>query len=178
MSSQCDDSPLLIDFQHCTEGSTNQSYLPHWPKQSLTLAIAAILTLIPHPQISHPFAEAQVLLRRSQAHVLAEAAFNGAEDEIDGSIKESSRTSGGIGESLEFNRQTRLYPILALSLLSVYEYCQRASISRMRSRANQAVTAAMDLSLDSLGHGSTEAERRTWWSAVSFGQNLCFFGIC
>ncbi|KAJ5364853.1 uncharacterized protein N7496_010566 [Penicillium cataractarum] len=36
----------------------------------------------------------------------------------------------------------------------------------MRSHANQALTAALDLSLHSLDETSTEAERRTWWTAM------------
>ena len=66
--------------------------------------------------------------------------------------------------------QSRLDPILALVMLSVYEYCQRGNVSRMRSRANQALTTAMDLSLHNLGAKATEAQRRTWWSTVRYSK--------
>ncbi|GLA44698.1 hypothetical protein AnigIFM63309_005881, partial [Aspergillus niger] len=58
-----------------------------------------------------------------------------------------------------------LHPILALVALSMYEFCQRGSVSRMRNRANQALTTAMDFSLHALGSSASEAQRRAWWAA-------------
>jgi hypothetical protein len=62
-----------------------------------------------------------------------------------------------------------LESIVALNLLSVYEYCQRGNVKKMRSRAVQALASAMALSL----HCCTEEEenseikRRIWWMTVS-----------
>jgi hypothetical protein len=120
--------------------------------------------LIPLPRKSHPKAY-NTPLRRSQAHLFAKTAFEEVESEIERNTR--AQTSGAFSELTSSNLPSRLHPILALSILSVYEYCQRGSISRMRSRANEAVTAAMDLSLHTLDERSTEAERRTWWSTVS-----------
>lgn len=150
----------------------NRHSLPHWPTSSLTLAISSILVLIPLPQGSH-FPDSSIPLKRSLAHLLAKEAFNEVDNEIDRITRASSHASGAFNEQISLNGSSRLNPILALAILSVYEYCQRGSISRMRGRANQAVTAAMDLSLHALGHTSTEAERRTWWSAVSSARVLC-----
>ncbi|KAJ5757564.1 uncharacterized protein N7511_006258 [Penicillium nucicola] len=154
---------IPISCSNFTDGLRNS--LPHWPTSSLTLAISAILVLIPLPQDSHLPVDSSTPLKRSLAHLFAEAAFDEVDNEIDRITRASSRASDVFNEQISLDESSRLYPILALVVLSVYEYCQRGSISRMRGRANQAVTAAMDLSLHALGHTSTEAERRTWWSA-------------
>jgi hypothetical protein len=60
--------------------------------------------------------------------------------------------------------------ILALLLLSGYEYAQRGNIVKMRTRASQALDMAMALGLHSRGHEDgkyAEANRRTWWMTVS-----------
>lgn len=62
--------------------------------------------------------------------------------------------------------------VLALLMLSTYEYAQRGNIAKMRNRAGQALTAAMNLNLhaksDDLQETCyTESDRRTWWMTVS-----------
>jgi hypothetical protein len=77
-------------------------------------------------------------------------------------------SSDGLAENRTFHPQlpTQLHPILALIVLSVYDLCQCGNKSRMRMRANQAITTAMDYSLHQLDEDATEAQRRAWWTAV------------
>lgn len=54
---------------------------------------------------------------------------------------------------------------------SLTEYAQRGNVTKMKIRAVQALTAAMDLGLHSKGVEDghfAEADRRTWWMTVSF----------
>jgi hypothetical protein len=62
-----------------------------------------------------------------------------------------------------------LESILALLILSIYEYAQRGNIMKMRYRAGQAWVIAMNLSIYALGPEQdefTEAKRRAWWMTV------------
>lgn len=61
--------------------------------------------------------------------------------------------------------------IIALLILSIYKYAQRGNISKMRTRAGQALVSAMDKSLHSQGDNDSEyaeAKRRAWWMCVSY----------
>ena len=56
--------------------------------------------------------------------------------------------------------------IVALLLLSTYEYAQRGNIAKLRNRAGQALNAAMDLGLHCKGDEQSyyaESNRRVWW---------------
>ncbi|GKZ19558.1 hypothetical protein AbraCBS73388_004367 [Aspergillus brasiliensis] len=162
LSNQITDRPVAVEMPNLGPDNMERSSLPHWPASALTLAISAILALLPLAQDSNPFSESSIYSRRSYAHLFAEAAFSEVEKEMDNIFRISSHISDGISSS----SLSRLSPVLALVLLSFYEYCQRGNVSRMRSRANQAVTAAMDLGLHSLGPSATEAQRRAWWSVM------------
>jgi hypothetical protein len=62
-----------------------------------------------------------------------------------------------------------LESLLALLVLSVYEYTQRGNLLKMRYRAGQALAIALDMSLHCLGEeydGLAEARRRAWWMTV------------
>jgi hypothetical protein len=64
-----------------------------------------------------------------------------------------------------------LESILALLVLSIYEYAQRGNMMKMRYRAGQAWVLAMNLSLNALGPEQdefTEARRRAWWMTVRY----------
>jgi len=66
---------------------------------------------------------------------------------------------------------SHLQPLLALLILTVYDYCQRGDRKGMRSRAYQALMTAMDLSLHTIDLGTpedSEMQRRAWWITVSF----------
>jgi hypothetical protein len=60
--------------------------------------------------------------------------------------------------------------LLALLILSVYEYVQRGNLLKMRYRAGQALAIALDKSLYAqMGNDETsEARRRAWWMTVCF----------
>lgn len=73
-------------------------------------------------------------------------------------------------ESFHPNVPVDIESIIALLILSIYEYAQRGNISKMRTRAGQALISAMDMSLHSQGDkdgGFSEAKRRAWWMCVS-----------
>ena len=56
--------------------------------------------------------------------------------------------------------------IVALDLLSVYEYAQRGNLKKMKNRASTAMMYAMNLSLhvhNEVEDEYTEARRRVWW---------------
>ncbi|KAJ5546283.1 hypothetical protein N7494_003868 [Penicillium frequentans] len=145
--------------------------LPYWPVSSLSLALSAILVLIPPIPDSSSMNEPAVLLRRSYAQLFAQAALVSVEREIDELSPASSINIIGASPSQEQSAlhskvPIQLDPILALVVLAMYEYCQRGNVSRMRARVNHAVTTAMDLCLHDLGSTSTEyseAQRRAWW---------------
>ncbi|KAJ6013763.1 hypothetical protein N7540_008354 [Penicillium herquei] len=160
------DRPAAINTLGLKESVIDRSCLSYWPTSSLTLAISAILALIPFPADPNSFNTLSVNLRRPHAHLYAEAAFSEVDNEIDGISATCSHPRIDSRMEPDSYAKSQLSPIIALVLLSIYEYCQRGNISRMRSRANQAVTAAMDLSLHNSGSRASEAQRRTWWSAM------------
>ncbi|KAJ5199982.1 Tetratricopeptide-like helical [Penicillium cf. griseofulvum] len=144
--------------------------MPYWPTSSLSLALSAMLVLIPTTEDKFPMAETNLALRRSYAHLFAHAALAAAETETDDLAPALNTNPPGI-ESLGLDGlhpqvPIQLSPVLALVVLAIYEYCQRGNISRMRARGNQAITTAMDISihaLDSTITGYSEAQRRAWW---------------
>ncbi|KAE8381213.1 hypothetical protein BDV26DRAFT_101677 [Aspergillus bertholletiae] len=162
-----DDRPRVFQPPPTEAGTIDQSCLPYWPTTSLSLALSAILSLIPPPQDSHPSGECHVWMRRSYARLYAQAALSSAEKEIDDLVSPNNSTSYAEDSRIHTDLPFQLYPVLALVALSIYEYCQCGNISRMRTRANQAITTAMDLGLHSLDSTASEAHRRAWWSAVS-----------
>jgi hypothetical protein len=64
--------------------------------------------------------------------------------------------------------QVELESLLALLVLSVYEYAQRGNLLKMKSRAGQALSIAMGKSLNRwmVEDGDSEAWRRAWWMTV------------
>ncbi|KAH8194721.1 hypothetical protein TruAng_011114 [Truncatella angustata] len=118
------------------------------------LAISAILALIPCAQDPSPFAEESILFRRKYAQFLAQSAFESVETESEhpDSAVEPSRALEDSDD--EVHRQAfhqrvpvQLESIIALNLLSVYEYAQRGNLKRMRTRANAALMAAMIINI-------------------------------
>ncbi|KAE8415035.1 hypothetical protein BDV36DRAFT_285681 [Aspergillus pseudocaelatus] len=129
------------------------------------LALSAILSLIPPPQDPQPSGECHVWMRRAYARLYAQAALIRAEKEIDDLVSPNNPTSYAEDDRLHVELPFQLYPVLALVALSIYEYCQCGNVSRMRTRANQAITTAMDLGFHNLDSNASEAHRRAWWSA-------------
>ncbi|PWY67893.1 C6 finger domain protein [Aspergillus heteromorphus CBS 117.55] len=142
------------------------------PSSPLSLAISAILALIPHPNVKQPSRTEYVKLRRELAHSFAQSALEGVEADLellDSSSDPSKALSDGVSQ---FRRQAFhnkvpicLEAVLALVLLSVYEYAQRGNINKMCNRAGQALTAAMSMSLHEMvdEDGFSESRRRAWW---------------
>ncbi|KAJ5869825.1 tRNA(Ile)-lysidine/2-thiocytidine synthase [Penicillium solitum] len=151
-----------------------KSRMPYWPTSSLTLALSAMLVLIPTAEDTFPMAETSLALRRSYAQLFAQAALTAVETETDDLSPalstnafeaESCRARNGLHPQVP----TQLHPVLALVVLGIYEYCQRGNVSRMRARGNQAITTAMDISLhrlDSTPTDYSEAQRRAWWMTI------------
>ncbi|RJE26746.1 ZnII2Cys6 transcription factor [Aspergillus sclerotialis] len=156
-------------FQPAPEDATavKLSLLPHEPKTSFTLALSAILVLIPPHRDQGLFEHFSVWLRGSYAQLFAHCALSMAEKEIEEAGLTRTRSDHPVEGRLHPHLPPQLHPVLALVFLSVYEYCHCGNIYRMRIRANQAVTTAMDYSLHQLGGDALEAQRRAWWSAVS-----------
>jgi hypothetical protein len=133
--------------------------------------------LIPHPDDKDPSATESLHLRREQAQAFARSAFEGIEIEselIDSTVQPGEALSS---DPLALDRQP-FHPrnpvenesIIALIMLSTYEYAQRGNVAKMRNRAGQAVNAAINLGLHIKGDEEgyyAEANRRVWWMAVS-----------
>ena len=147
------------------------------PSSPLTLAISAILALIPlQEDTGYQTAQARSL-RRDQAQTFAQKAMESIELESDLSTSDSTPAEALSSNPLPPTR-TRLHPttpvelesLLAYLVLSIYEYAQRGNIPRMRNRASQAYDAAIRLSLHNASGNSvdedTEARRRAWWMTV------------
>ncbi|KAJ5782983.1 hypothetical protein N7457_004757 [Penicillium paradoxum] len=170
VSQQHKDQPTVIR----PPGESTQpekAHMPYWPTSSLSLALSAMLVLIPTAADQVPVAENSLSLRRSYAQLFAQAALAAVETEVDAlsptlRINVTDTDSFRTQSSLHPQVPAQLDPILALVVLSIYEYCQRGNVSRMRARGNQAITTAMDISLHALNSTTTEyseAQRRAWW---------------
>ncbi|KAL4820361.1 hypothetical protein BDW67DRAFT_94567 [Aspergillus spinulosporus] len=164
--------PVVVQYEDKCVGLevrsayANASILPYWPTSPLGLALAAILTLIPPAGDFHSADDGAAALRRSYADLYVRSAMESLED----SIKPSTHTNlaSGPRSTLHHAIPQKMEPVQALALLSLYECCQRGNASKMRLRTNQALTAAMDLSLhtETAQTGCLDAHRRCWWAIM------------
>ncbi|PLB43864.1 hypothetical protein P170DRAFT_430873 [Aspergillus steynii IBT 23096] len=161
-----EDHPIAFQPPPGETCTVESSSLPYWPRSSLSLALCAILALIPPDENPTPFSECSVWMRREYANLYAQAALNSADKEIDELTLVNGSRFSPEQKIIHPNVPVRLHPILALVALSIYEYCQRGNVSRMRTRANQAITTAMDLSIHNLESHASEAQRRAWWTSM------------
>ncbi|KAJ5893527.1 hypothetical protein N7495_005218 [Penicillium taxi] len=170
VSPQCRDRPLQNQVP-CSNPSS-EPVMMYRPRSPLSLAISAILALVPHSNDPDPSSHASVLQRRLYANAFSQLANSTIESECD---LELSSTDPGLALSSErpaINRE-RFHPqvpedleiLLALLVLSVYEYTQRGNRLKMRYRAGQALAIALDKSLHASmdEDESSEACRRAWW---------------
>ncbi|KAL1855456.1 hypothetical protein Plec18170_004176 [Paecilomyces lecythidis] len=147
--------------------------LMYQPSSPLSLAISAVLALVPHPDDPDPTSPNSVLLRRAYAHKFAGLAttYIEADQEL---IESSTDPSQALTNEMPVINREPLHPktpielegILALLILCTYEYAQRGNLSKMKYRAGQALTLAMNMSLHSLSEEYdefAEARRRAWW---------------
>lgn len=147
------------------------------PSSPITLAISAILALVPHPHDEDSSSSESILYRRKSAHSFAESTIESIEIESEILDSDSSPSRALTGstpaarrDSFHPNMPVEVESIIALLILSIYEYAQRGNISKMRIRAGQALISAMDISLHSQGDNDgqfAEAKRRAWWMCVS-----------
>jgi hypothetical protein len=137
------------------------------------LAMSAILALIPCAQDPNPLAENSILFRRKYAQFLAQSAFESIETESD-KPQSSVEPSRALEDSDDDYDRQPLHPslpvelesVIALNLLSVYEYAQRGNLKKVRTRASAALMSAltMSLHLHQLKEDAfSEARRRVWW---------------
>lgn len=175
----CRDRPL-----HCPITCTNPSSEPlmmYRPRSPLSLAISAVLALVPHPDDPEPSSPASILQRRTYAHTFAQLANSIIETECDLELSSTDPGQALSSPRPAVNRE-KLHPgtpedletLLALLILSVYEYTQRGNLLKMRYRAGQALALALDKSLHcSLEDDEfSEARRRAWWMTVRFIHHL------
>lgn len=174
---QYDDCPVeIIPLSYQADRST----LPYWPTSTLGLALSALLVLIPLPKEADPLSEPATLLRRSYAQLYAQAAEQALENNAEyrqgnmNMITYPSTYALHQPSLLHPDMPANLEPILALLVLTVYDYCQRGNRKTMRARAHQALTAALDISLHAMGSEAPEAQKRAWWMTVC---TLCAFRI-
>lgn len=176
---QYEDRPVPITITHQESFQAQKSFLPHWPTSPLTFALSAILVLIPPPQDLGWANEATVRWRRSYAELYMSSAL----ESVEGIIDTLGPVSVGSSPSMELAQRNPIHscvpvtvePVLALIVASVYEYCQRGNITKMRTRANHAVTLAMDIglhNLDSQASRFSDAQRRAWWVTVRLSWNI------
>ncbi|KAH1445712.1 hypothetical protein KXX68_006985 [Aspergillus fumigatus] len=142
------------------------------PSSPLSLAISAILVLIPHPGIKQPPSPEYTRLRRNVAHSFAQSALEAVEADLE-LLDSSSDPSRALSDGAPMISRQPFHPkvpvaleaVLALVLLSAYEYAQRGNIRKMCNRAGQALTAAMSMSLHEIVEDDeyAEARRRAWW---------------
>ncbi|KAI1432207.1 hypothetical protein GGR50DRAFT_689103 [Xylaria sp. CBS 124048] len=159
------DLPLALT-ENQTEGFNE-------PTSAIALAISAILALIPCPHDSQPSRAESIRLRRTYSHFLAKSALESIEHEnerpdspIDLSRALSDSDDEVFREKFHPRVPLEIENIIALDLLSVYEYAQRGNLKKMKARAGAALVAAMPLSLHSkstVEDEYSEARRRAWW---------------
>ncbi|KAE8149922.1 C6 finger domain protein [Aspergillus avenaceus] len=141
------------------------------PTSPLSLAISALLALIPHPNESDPRRAEYVKRRRDYAHCFAQTALGVIEKDYELlSITQNPRASEDGLRSLQRKQfhpgvEVSLEGVIALTLLSVYEYVQKGSLDNMLQRANQSVALAMSMALHEAVEedGFADSRRRVWW---------------
>ncbi|KAL3256221.1 hypothetical protein ABHI18_007755 [Aspergillus niger] len=160
---QYEDKCVAVAIRSTFVASTE---MPYWPVSPLALALAGILVLLPVPGESHPPEHETIALRRSYADLFARSALELLEDSIESSSEGDMAKT--LRSSLHPAVPRKLEAVYALGILSLYECCQKGNISRMRIRANQALTVAMDMSLHKgTAHDNcSDAQRRCWWATI------------
>ncbi len=144
------------------------------PSSPVGLAIAAVLALVPCADDSNYQTQESLLFRRNYAHYLAHSALESLEIEKDipDFIDPSTALAEPRGEfgTHRFHHEVpqELEDIIALNILSFYEYAQRGNLKKMQSRAGQALVSAMALSLHECSDEDpySEVKARVWWMTV------------
>ncbi|KAJ8116429.1 hypothetical protein ONZ43_g4440 [Nemania bipapillata] len=136
-------------------------------------ALSENQTLIPCPLDPNPSSEGSIRWRRTYSQFLAKAALESIENESE-RPESSIDPSKALDDSDDEMFREKFHPsvplelesIIALDLLSVYEYAQRGNLKKMRARSGAALVAAMSLFLhtrNDVEDEYSEARRRVWW---------------
>lgn len=158
-----------------SDSPSEEPILTYKPRSPLSLALSAVLALVPHPNDMEPSSPISVVRRRAYAHTFAQLANTSieADCELQASSTDPSQALGDrpTVEREPFHPRTpvELESVLALLILSIYEYTQRGNLLKMRYRAGQALAIALDMGLHALGEEHdefAEARRRAWWMTV------------
>ena len=159
-----------------SDSPSEEPVLIYKPRSPLSLALSAILALVPHPNDLEPSSPISVIRRRAYAHTFAQMANASieADCELQASSTDPSQALSGDRPTVDrepFHPRTpvELESVLALLVLSIYEYTQRGNLLKMRYRAGQALAIALDMCLHALGEEHdefAEARRRAWWMTV------------
>ncbi|KAI1756634.1 hypothetical protein F4782DRAFT_549135 [Xylaria castorea] len=159
------DQPLAL--------AENQSDSFQEPLSAVSLAISAILALVPSPLDPNPSSEESICWRRTYSQFLAKTSLESIENEserpessVDPSKALDDTDSEVFREQFHPAVPLELESVIALDLLSVYEYAQRGNLKKMRARAGAALVAAMSLFLhtkNDVEDKYSEARRRVWW---------------
>ncbi|KAJ5543893.1 hypothetical protein N7494_005172 [Penicillium frequentans] len=167
---QCPDCPL--QYPLACSGPPSEPLLIYKPQSPLSLAISAVLALIPHPNDPDLSSSASLIQRRTYADTFAQLANTAVEAECDLDISSTDPKQALSTPRPSVNRE-RLHPqtpeeletLLALLILSMYEHSQRGNLLKMRWRAGQALALAFDNSLHDYVEEDEfcEARRRAWW---------------
>lgn len=147
------------------------------PSSPLSLAISSILALIPLNAEEHSGSWEQRSKRRNQAHDFASSCLNSIDFDTE-LIESIISPADALQKDWAENTRTQFHPnvplklesVLAMLLLSTYEYAQRGNMAKMRSRAGQALVMALDMGLCDREDKSelyVEARRRAWWMTVN-----------
>ncbi|KMU78827.1 hypothetical protein CISG_01867 [Coccidioides immitis RMSCC 3703] len=173
------DSPL--ELPSSPDMTSDNPPLVYHPKSPVTLAISAGLARVPHPADPDPSSSESILIRRAYSHRFARAALDRVEAESELTESCDSPAQALLNEQPIPKRLTvhpkharELESILALLILSVYEYTQRGNLVKMRNRAGEAYVKALNMSLHTQGREDdifAEARRRAWWMTGSIVSN-------
>ena len=177
VSSPVLDRPSLRSRDQNPKDFERNTSIDFEPSTTITLAISTILALVPHPDDEDPSNPESVLYRRQSAQSFAQSTYESIEIESD-ILDSDSSPSRALTSSSSTTQRRFFHPklpieiesIIALLILSMYEYGQRGNITKMRTRAGQALVSSMDMSLHSqgdIGGDFAEAKRRAWWMCVS-----------
>ncbi|KAH7141546.1 fungal Zn binuclear cluster domain-containing protein [Dactylonectria estremocensis] len=174
-------SPLKPDRPIHWSSTGSFKTLPY-TTSPLSLAISAVLALIPLRQEEHCDTVVSTAARSSLAQRFAHAALEHVETDSEFLDFTTAQPPGSLDEELPISRtpfhpQTpaELESVLALLILSNYEHAQRGNLLKMTSRASQALVTAKNLSLHRLGSETdrfSEARRRAWWMTYYYA-HLC-----
>ncbi len=143
----------------------------------LSLAISAVLALVPLPDQRQWDPAQSTSARKSLANSFAQAALHQIEVDYELINPSAANDWGAVDDRLAlvrtaFHPQTPvdLESLLALLILSNYEYAHRGNALKMAVRTSQAIITAKTMSLHRLGSetdGFSESRRRAWWMTVS-----------